>query len=135
LAHRKGLLFAPNSSYTAAILDTTNPSALLKLSNQIPNFNESVWLHEKLRLVMTGNWLRFTQDAGMKARLLATKARELVEADLHDRHLGIGYEANTAASNRSKWGSNLHGKTLMQVRKLILDAEATLMIAADKLRV
>ncbi|KAG9085346.1 hypothetical protein FRC06_003651, partial [Ceratobasidium sp. 370] len=127
LAHRKGLLFAPNSSYTAAILETTNPSALLKLSNQIPNFVEAIWLREKIRLLMTANWLRFTQDSGMKGRLLATKSRELVDADAHDRHLGIGFDANSASINRAKWGSNVHGKVLMQVRKLIADAEATLL--------
>ncbi|KAG9127964.1 hypothetical protein FRC07_006981 [Ceratobasidium sp. 392] len=135
LAHRKGLLFAPNSPYTVAILETTNPSALIKLGSQIPNFNETIWLREKIRLLMTANWLRFTQDSGMKGRLLATKTRELVDADAHDRHLGIGFESGVAALNRSKWGSNLHGKVLMQVRKLIADAEAQLMITADKLRV
>lgn len=134
LAHRKGLLFAPNSSYTAAILDTTNPSALIKLGSQIPNFDEGIWLREKIRLLMTANWLRFTQDSGMKARLLATKNRELVDADAHDRHLGVGFDMASAPLNRAKWGANLHGKVLMQVRKLISDAEISLLVIADKLR-
>lgn len=134
MTHRKGLLFAPNSSYTAAILDTTNPSALQKLGSQIPGFNEGVWKREKIRFLMTANWLRFTQDSGMKARLLATKSRELVEADPHDKQLGIGFEPHAASANRAKWGSNLHGKTLMQIRKLISDTEASLLVVADKLR-
>ncbi|KAG8729685.1 hypothetical protein FRC12_020800 [Ceratobasidium sp. 428] len=71
----------------------------------------------------------------MKGRLLATKARELVDADSHDRHLGIGFDSGSAPLNKSKWGSNVHGRCLMQVRKLITDAEAQLMVAADKLRI
>lgn len=134
MTHRKGLLFAPNSPYTAAILDTTNPSALQKLGSQIPGFSESTWQREKIRYLMTANWLRFTQESGMKARLLATKSRELVEADPYDKYLGIGFDSHAASVNRAKWGSNLHGKTLMQVRKLIADSEATLLVAADKLR-
>ncbi|KAJ1304415.1 hypothetical protein OPQ81_005563 [Rhizoctonia solani] len=134
MAHRKGLLFAPNSSYTAAILDTTNPSALLKLSGQIPNFNEAVWQRERIRLLMTANWLRFTQDSSMKARLLGTKSRELVECDPNDRYLGVGYDVAAAPINRAKWGSNFHGKVLMQVRKLIVDSEASLVTIADKIK-
>lgn len=134
MTHRKGLLFAPNSPYTAAVLDTTNPSALVKLSGQIPNVKESVWERERIRLLMTANWLRFTQDSGMKARLLMTKSRELVEADAHDKYLGVGYDTASAPANRAKWGANLHGKVLMQVRKLIADSELDLIAIADKLR-
>ncbi|GAB1521475.1 hypothetical protein RhiTH_004571 [Rhizoctonia solani] len=134
MAHRKGLLFAPTSSYTAAILDTTNPSALLKLSGQIPGFNESVWQRERIRLLMTANWLRFTQDSSMKARLLGTKSRELIESDPNDRYLGVGYDVAAAPINRAKWGSNIHGKVLMQVRKLIADSEASLVAIADKIK-
>jgi ribA/ribD-fused uncharacterized protein len=134
MTHRKGLLFAPNSPYTAAVLETTNPSALVKLSGQIPNVNESVWQRERIRLLMTGNWLRFTQDSSLKAHLLATKSRELVEADPHDKYLGVGYDVASAPINRAKWGSNMHGKVLMQVRKLIADSEASLITAADKIK-
>ncbi|CUA74447.1 putative protein R617 [Acanthamoeba polyphaga mimivirus] [Rhizoctonia solani] len=134
MAHRKGLLFAPTSSYTAAILDTTNPSALLKLSGQIPNFKESVWQRERIRLLMTANWLRFTQDSSMKARLLGTKNRELIESDPLDRYLGVGYDVANAPINRAKWGSNFHGKVLMQVRKLIADSENSLVAIADKIK-
>ncbi|KAL5631591.1 hypothetical protein ACGC1H_007197 [Rhizoctonia solani] len=134
MAHRKGLLFAPTSPYTAAILDTTNPSALLKLSGQIPNFNESVWQREKIRLLVTATWLKFTQDAGMKARLLGTKSRQLVDADPNDRYLGVGYDVAAAPINRAKWGKNYHGQVLMQVRKLIADSEASLVTIADKIK-
>ncbi|KAI0798982.1 hypothetical protein GGR55DRAFT_526596 [Xylaria sp. FL0064] len=48
--------------------------------------------------------------------LLATGTRELVEASPRDRIWGVGFGAKNAANNRHKWGKNLLGKCLMEVR-------------------
>ncbi|KAI1276012.1 hypothetical protein F5Y07DRAFT_147260 [Xylaria sp. FL0933] len=49
--------------------------------------------------------------------LLATGTRELVEASPRDRIWGVGFGAKNAAHNRHKWGKNLLGKCLMEVRE------------------
>ncbi|KAI1346782.1 hypothetical protein F5Y01DRAFT_263019 [Xylaria sp. FL0043] len=49
--------------------------------------------------------------------LLATGARELVEASPRDRIWGVGFGAKNAVNNRHKWGKNLLGKCLMEVRE------------------
>ncbi|KAI1174670.1 hypothetical protein F4777DRAFT_553029 [Nemania sp. FL0916] len=49
--------------------------------------------------------------------LLATGDRELVEASPMDRIWGVGFGAQNAPANREKWGLNLLGKCLMEVRE------------------
>ncbi|KAI0538032.1 hypothetical protein GGR58DRAFT_513404 [Xylaria digitata] len=49
--------------------------------------------------------------------LLATGTRELVEASPYDRIWGVGCAAKGAESRRHKWGLNLLGKCLMEVRE------------------
>ena len=49
--------------------------------------------------------------------LLATGIRELVEASPFDRIWGVGFAAKGAERNRRKWGLNLLGKCLMEVRE------------------
>ncbi|KAI1503720.1 hypothetical protein F5X99DRAFT_406720 [Biscogniauxia marginata] len=52
-----------------------------------------------------------------RAVLLATGDRELVEASPYDRTWGIGFSAKNAEQSREKWGLNLLGKCLMEVRE------------------
>jgi ribA/ribD-fused uncharacterized protein len=117
--HRKALLFAPNSSVTHEILKTNIPAELRVLSRKIPNYDEAAWTKQKLTVVTTGNYHKFSQDLGLKGLLLGTGSRELVEASPYDRIWGIGYDAKNAAANHARWGENLMGKALMSVRKAI----------------
>jgi ribA/ribD-fused uncharacterized protein len=74
---------------------------------------------DKLRIVEEGNYHKFTisEDAeSLRAMLLATGERELVEASPMDRIWGVGFAADNAGQNRVRWGQNLLGKALMNVR-------------------
>ncbi|KAI0543701.1 hypothetical protein F4679DRAFT_90377 [Xylaria curta] len=55
--------------------------------------------------------------ASFRDVLLATGTRELVEASPFDRIWGIGFGAKDAGNRRGKWGLNLLGKCLMEVRE------------------
>ncbi|TPX16577.1 uncharacterized protein E0L32_003871 [Thyridium curvatum] len=56
---------------------------------------------------------------GLRARLLATGGRELVEASPFDRVWGIGYrEEHAEGVGREDWGENLLGRALMEVREI-----------------
>jgi ribA/ribD-fused uncharacterized protein len=59
----------------------------------------------------------------LKALLLATGERELVEASPMDRIWGIGFGEKNAGRARRHWGLNLLGKALMDVRKRLREEE------------
>ncbi|KAF8527635.1 hypothetical protein BU17DRAFT_39611 [Hysterangium stoloniferum] len=119
MMHRKGLLFAPNHEVTAKILKTTNPKAIKALGRAVPNFNEGIWVGERYKIVVEGNYLKFTQNEHLKEQLLATGNKELVEASPRDRIWGIGFGWENAEKQRARWGQNLLGKATMEVRKRI----------------
>ncbi|KAG8747123.1 hypothetical protein FRC10_002172 [Ceratobasidium sp. 414] len=119
MMHRKGLLFAPDSPVTAAILKITDPRDIRTLGRKIPNFDDGVWKHERMNIVVQGTYLKFMQNGDLKAQLLATGDKELVEASPRDRIWGVGFGAKQAPMKRAQWGTNLLGKALMEVRERI----------------
>jgi ribA/ribD-fused uncharacterized protein len=118
MMHRKALLFAPDSSYPALILAAKNdPKECKRLGRLIPGFDEAVWKRERERIVEEASYLKFSQDAELRSRLLETGDRELVEAAPRDRVWGIGFGKERAPAMRERWGLNLLGKALMRVRE------------------
>lgn len=115
--HRKGLLFAPHSEATQAILETSEPALMRTLGRQIPDFEEDIWVQHRYDIVLRGNMLKFGQNPALREQLLATGEAELVEASPSDRVWGIGVRAKKAAESRAAWGLNLLGKALMEVRQ------------------
>ncbi|SPO04019.1 uncharacterized protein DNG_06702 [Cephalotrichum gorgonifer] len=55
----------------------------------------------------------------LRAALLETGDRELVEASPRDRIWGVGFGAENAPKQRGRWGMNLLGKALMETRKIL----------------
>ncbi|KAF2016183.1 DUF1768-domain-containing protein [Aaosphaeria arxii CBS 175.79] len=108
------------------ILSTTDPKLHRALGRQVERFDEKVWNKEKYRIVVEGNYLKFTKskDADeLRKMLLATGDRELVEASPRDRIWGIGFGEKNAGKNRYRWGLNLLGKALMDVRKRLREED------------
>lgn len=72
-----------------------------------------------------GNLLKFSAAAGDEGRrlrglLLGTGGRELVEASPFDRVWGIGFGVGEAERvGRGRWGMNLLGRVLMDVREVL----------------
>ncbi|EZF32054.1 hypothetical protein H109_07876 [Trichophyton interdigitale MR816] len=123
MMHQKGVLFAPDDPVTQQILAPSGPvpgpKAIKALGRKVPNFDEEVWKKERFRIVVQGNYYKFTQNPDLKAQLLETGDRELVEASPLDRIWGVGFGAKNAPARRAKWGLNLLGKALMEVRDRI----------------
>lgn len=95
------------------------------LGQDVVVFDEAVWSEVKLSIVERGNYLKFTQNDKFKKVLLDTGDKLLVEASKNDSVWGIGFTATTAKTvSREKWGQNLLGIALMNVRKKIRDEEA-----------
>lgn len=59
----------------------------------------------------------------LKAALLETGDRELVEASPRDKIWGVGFGAERAESERRRWGLNLLGKALVETRNRLREQE------------
>ena len=112
------------------IMKAETPKEQKDLGRQVKNFNSKVWNECKEAIVEQGNYLKFTQgkvtssDEALRARLLVTGDRELVEASPEDRLWGIGFSAEDAPQTpREDWGQNLCGRILMKVRTRLLQEE------------
>jgi ribA/ribD-fused uncharacterized protein len=93
------------------------------LGRLVQNFNESTWNANRLRIVEEGNMLKFSQHEALKQQLLETKELHIVEASPMDRIWGVGFGAQKAPYNRSRWGLNLLGIAIMNVRKRLREEE------------
>ncbi|PHH74342.1 hypothetical protein CDD80_3151 [Ophiocordyceps camponoti-rufipedis] len=127
MMYSKAVLFEDTASATA-ILNANTPGRCKQLGRAVRGFDEAVWDLHKVSIVEEGNWWKFTQGLGaegaaIRAQLLATGERELVEASPRDRVWGIGFNEASAEGNRALWGQNLLGKVLDKTRQRIREIE------------
>ncbi|KAK8194748.1 uncharacterized protein BKA78DRAFT_248003 [Phyllosticta capitalensis] len=118
-----------------AILRAPTPRKQKALGRKVAGFDVKVWDERKYDVAVQGNFHKFSQAPDLKAKLLETGDRELVEASRFDRVWGIGFDAADAKrTDRECWGENLLGKALMEVRKRLReqDEAATAEGAAEK---
>lgn len=113
----KARLFADGDTLQA-ILAAKSPGEAKELGRQIRNFDQKTWEAERVGIVKAGNLHKFSQHEDLKAFLLASQARVLVEASPRDQIWGIGLSKDDpAAQNPYQWrGLNLLGFALMEVR-------------------
>jgi ribA/ribD-fused uncharacterized protein len=105
---------------------TTDPKIHKALGRKVRGYDGKIWDQQKLRIVEEGNWWKFTSGERaeeLKVLLLATGEKELVEASPFDRIWGVGFGEKNADENRKRWGQNLLGIALMNVRKRIREEE------------
>ena len=108
---------------TDKIMKSEKPSDHKRLGQQVRNFDAKVWETNKKQIVFTGNLAKFSQNAGLKKKLLATKDSILVEANPKDIIWGVGLsEFDPDIQNPALWrGENLLGTILMEVREKLSD--------------
>lgn len=107
------------------ILKPSHPKQAKELGRKVRGFDEAAWIRERYRLVVEGNFAKFSQNPGLKEFLLATGKRLLVEASPYDRIWGIGLAADhTDAEKPAAWkGLNLLGFALMEVRAMLQSSD------------
>ena len=105
------------------ILGEVQPALQKKLGREVQGYSSAVWDEQKFGIVWYGNYLKFSQHADLRARLLATGEKILVEASPHDLIWGVGFEADDdQILQPGNWrGQNLLGKVLMSVRVAMRD--------------
>lgn len=101
------------------ILAARTPAEAKKLGRLVRGFDQEVWERERFPLVVEGNVAKFGRDDGLRAYLLGTARRVLVEASPLDRVWGIGLAADDErAADPDRWrGLNLLGFALMEARQ------------------
>ena len=106
------------------ILATTDPAEQKALGRCVTPFDEARWTGKCREVVYRGNLAKFGQNDDLRALLLATGTKTLVEASPKDRIWGIGLAADDPrATKRSAWrGKNWLGEELMRVRAELLRA-------------
>ncbi|MBC6699985.1 NADAR family protein [Hymenobacter puniceus] len=101
-----------------AILAVSHPDQAKRLGRTIQDFDEARWNAARFSIVVEGNVAKFSQHSALRAFLLGTGARVLVEASPVDPVWGIGLaQDHPQAANPAEWrGLNLLGFALMEVR-------------------
>ena len=100
------------------IVESLHPAEAKKLGRKVKNFDNTIWNAHKFSIVKEANLLKFSQHPDLKAFLLNTRNRIIVEASPLDAIWGIGFAENDSeAQNPNLWqGENLLGFALMEVR-------------------
>jgi ribA/ribD-fused uncharacterized protein len=117
---RKAILF--NDHHIASLcLTTTNPRSVKALGRRVSGFDMLIWAQHRYEIVKRANYLKFSQNRLIRMLLINFDDTVLlVEASPRDRIWGIGYSACTALNNKPRWGLNLLGKALTDVRLLLI---------------
>lgn len=102
------------------VLKASNPGAAKAAGREVRGFQEELWNKHRFDIVVAGNMAKF-QDDRLKAFLLGTSKRVLVEASPVDKIWGVGLaQDDENISNPFNWkGLNLLGFALMKVRDQI----------------
>jgi len=117
MMHQKALLFG-DSKMAAKILTTDKPHEQKLMGQYVKGFISDVWEARKIEIVTRGNYEKFSQNVGLRKKLLATGDMILAEANAKDIFWGIGLsEDDPKIQNPNYWkGKNLLGQVLMDVR-------------------
>lgn len=122
---RKATLFG-DADAAARVLASTDPREAKAIGRQVAGFDTATWEGERYGIVVSGSLAKFGQHADLRAFLLGTGDRVLVEASPDDRVWGIGLTADDPrARDRATWrGLNLLGQALTDTRAVLRSGAA-----------
>jgi ribA/ribD-fused uncharacterized protein len=100
------------------IMKTGEPSRQKSLGRMVKGFVPAEWDAVSRDYVTKGNMAKFSQHDDLKAILLGTGDKEIVEASPYDRLWGIGLGMDDPRSlDKTQWqGKNWLGECIMRVR-------------------
>ncbi|MGA4839299.1 NADAR family protein [Streptomyces sp. G45] len=113
----KARLFGDAEAERAALAART-PAEAKRAGRRVRGFDQAVWERERFGIVVEGSERKFASDDALRAYLVGTGERVLVEASPLDRVWGVGLDAEGArAAGPEGWrGLNLLGFALMEAR-------------------
>ncbi|KAF3062108.1 hypothetical protein GL218_03781 [Daldinia childiae] len=141
--HHKALLF-DEPEIAAEILRCKSPHRAKEMAQNLENFDQAIWESHRERILYDANWHKFTapyiprdtlpaaceswfemsneaskHSKRLKEALLETGNRQIVQASPFDYIWGNGYCWRVAWQRRLRWGLNLQGIILMELRDRI----------------
>lgn len=101
-----------------AVLKTSDPRKAKAIGRKITPWNEALWVESRMPIMVEILSEKFSNNS-LKAKLLATGDKKIVEASPYDKIWGIGMSENDPGVDDSdNWdGLNLLGEALMIVRE------------------
>ncbi|MBQ1883799.1 MAG: NADAR family protein [Bacteroidales bacterium] len=116
----KALLFKDLDVYQQ-IFQAKTPQEFKNLGKLVKNYDDTVWNLHKDRIVVEGNYAKFSQNPALKNFLLSTGNKILAEASPYDKIWGIGLEeSDDRVLDPAQWqGENHLGFALMTVRDML----------------
>jgi hypothetical protein len=117
---QKARLFDDQEIYEK-ILKVSHPAEAKALGRKVRAFDAARWDASKYKIVLLGNYYKFSQHPELKSFLLNTNTRIIVEASPVDAIWGIGMaqdHPDVYAPHLWK-GENLLGFALMELRDLL----------------
>lgn len=97
----------------------TDPAAAKRLGRLIVGFDERAWSCVREGIMTYVCLLKYQQNPDLRAVLLLTENRVLVEASPYDGVWGIKLSVEDAAAGKPWDGLNLLGECLMKVREMV----------------
>ena len=104
-----------NNILLQTILIETSAAKIKKCGREFKNYNDTIWKEKRYNIMLEALRLKFNQNEIIKQKLLETKPKMLYEASKNDKIWGIGFYDKDAV-DKSKFGENLLGKALMEIR-------------------
>lgn len=105
-----------------AILASTDPSEAKAYGRKVSGYDDAAWAAHRFDAVVEGNVHKFEQNPTLRAFLVNTGNRVLVEAAPRDTIWGVGRGAEKAVDPHQWRGLNLLGFALMIVRERLRGA-------------
>jgi hypothetical protein len=101
----------------AQIMRSSDPVQQKSLGKKVANFDRDSWRKKVPEILIRGLRAKFGQNDYCKSFLQNTGQKVIGEANAYDRFFGIGLGLKSEhVWDQSKWGHNLLGKTLMELR-------------------
>jgi hypothetical protein len=112
-------VFFGDMTIAAQVLKTPNPRDNKALGRKIKGFDAGKWLIDGYPYMIAVNMAKFSQNSRLKAILLSTGDKIIVEASPYDTIWGIGlhWEDDKVLDEKNWRGMNLLGKALMEIRE------------------
>mgnify|MGYP005606508799 FL=1 len=98
------------------ISQAITPRIAKNLGKTVVGFNKEKWAELRLGAMMHALHIKFAACEEFREALRASGDSILVEASPKDDVWGIGFDKAHALANIDKWGLNLLGKCLMNIR-------------------